>query len=505
MIIIFFHKEKQMNNKTLLLSIPLMEIKRPAPAIYHLKGQLIQSGVECKAIDTNIIVYNQMKDKWTDVEPLLAWHNHNPDKELYTELRTRLELIVHHEIEEYLPDFVGLSIFSLNSRKIGEDIMIYIRKTFPNVKIIIGGTGLGESLGDTKFAYAEEMKARNLCDHFITGEAEITLVELVANNKTNMKGIDSPMQQIKSLEELAYANYDDCDHSLYPFADYDSGHPTYVLTGSRGCVRRCDFCDVYRLWPKFKTRSGKDIATEMIYHYERRGVFNFYFSDSLVNGSMKAFRELVDTLLVYKEESGMKFRWGGQFICRTSAQMSPEDYQNASAAGLENVGIGLEHASERIRKLMRKGFDNDALHDTIVNMSDNNIHTVMNMMSGHPLETPEDHMENIKFLQTYKWASDNGTIASMNLQHYIAFLEGTDFYDKKEEMVDTDVGPFWKNDLLDFPEIYNRRKEMGAKCELYGWNTINEHAFMEYMHRELEYYNNLKSNPDINRIELHEV
>jgi len=220
---------------------------------------------------------------------------------------------------------------------------------------------------------------------------------------------------------------------------------------------------------------------------------------------MKTFRELVEILIVYQERHGVKFRWGGQFIARTEEQMPLSDYLRASEAGLENVGIGLEHASERIRKLMRKGFDNDALDDTINNLSKSKIYTMMNFMSGHPLETEDDHNENLKFMKNYQWASDNGTIASLNLQHYIAFLPGTDFFDKKDELVEYDVGPFWKNDNLDFPLIHRRRKEVSEQCAKFGWNTYNEISFMDYMDRELEYYNNLKSNPDINRIEIHEV
>lgn len=486
-----------MNKKdVLLLAIPLMEVKKPAPAIYHLKGQLVAGDVTCKAVDANIILYNEMKDDWNDIIDTLQWHNANPDNDLYDRILNNMISIVNDSIVETDPEWIGISIFSLNSRRLGKDILSFIRDTYPDKKLLIGGMGLGDSLGDNKFEYAAELLAEGLVDYYITGEAEINIVELIINNKTTRSGINSPMKQILQLEGLAFADYTDCDHDLYPFADHDSGLPTYVLTGSRGCVRRCDFCDVYRLWPKFKSRGGEHIAKEMIHHYEQRGVYNFYFSDSLINGSMKAFRELVDILIEYQNEHNVKFRWGGQFICRTNQQMPLEDYLRAAEAGLENVGIGLEHASERIRKFMRKGFDNDALDDTINNLSKSHIHTMMNMMFGHPLETEDDHNENLKFLEKYKWASHDGTIASLNLQHYIAFLPGTDFFDKKDDLVEDDVGTFWKNDIINFPIIHKRRKEMSERCAELKWNTFNEESLMRYMDRELEYYNNTKAKHD---------
>jgi hypothetical protein len=148
-----------------------------------------------------------------------------------------------------------------------------------------------------------------------------------------------------------------------------------------------------------------------------------------------------------------------------------------------------------MRKIMRKGFDNDALEDTIHNLSKSRIYVMFNILFGHPLETDEDFEENIKFLHNYKWASDDGTIASLNLQHYIAFLPGTDFADSKDDLVVDDVGTFWKSkhiSTLDFPEIYRRRKRMSDVCKELNWKTFNEEAYMNYMERELLYYYNTK-------------
>lgn len=485
-----------MKKDVVLFSIPLMEIKWPAPAIYHLKGQLEASGtITCAAVDSNILLYNSFKDEWNDIVYMLHWHTYDPMEELYNKIIYRLQEIFSHYIEIHDPTWIGISIFSLNSRRVGIDIIKFIRNNWPSKKILIGGAGLGDALGDTSFEFAKKLLDDGLIDYYITGEGEVAIVELICKNNQNAVGINRANKQIQNLEGLAFANYEECDHKLYPFENYDSGKPTYILTGSRGCVRRCDFCDVYRLWPKFKTRGGEHIAMEMIYHYEQKGVDTFYLSDSLINGSMKAFRELVDVLLDYQSRNGVKFRWGGQFIARTNSQMSLEDYMRASEAGLENVGIGLEHASERMRKIMRKGFDNDALHDTIHNLSKSRIFVMFNVLFGHPLETEEDFEENIKFLHDYQWASDDGTIASLNLQHYIAFLPGTDFADQKENLVVDDVGPFWKSkhiSTLDFPEIFRRRQRMSDECKRLNWKTFNEEAYMNYMERELLHYYNTK-------------
>lgn len=483
-----------MKKHVLLLSVPLMQIKQPAPAIYYLKGQLEAANISCTAIDTNIILYDRMKDRWTDIEYTLSSWCPDPMVEFYSSILETWTAIVDENIQITDPVWVGLSIFSHNSRRLGTDICKFIRHKYPDIKIVIGGTGLGNALGDTQFQYAKDMLQHKLIDHYITGEGEFAIVDLISNCNPQGNNINSPPIQIKNVENIVFANYEDCDHSLYPWKDYDYGVPTYVLTGSRGCVRRCDFCDVYKLWPDFTSRSGDHIAKEMIHHYEQRGVSCFYFSDSLVNGSMKAFRELCNTLIKYQNTHGMNFIWGGQFICRTNSQMSTNDYILSKNAGLSSVGIGVEHASERIRKLMRKGFDNKALNDTINNLSVAGINTMLNFMSGHPMETEADFEENIKFLHTYKWASDNGIIASLNLQNYIVFLDGTDFANKKDDLVTDDVGEFWKSKHvdLDFPEVHRRRKLFGDRCLELGWRSFNEEVYMDHMDNQLAAYLRMK-------------
>ena len=483
----------------LLINIPLTEARRPAPAVYHLKGQLEAGGdVTCKAVDANVILYNQMKDKWADVEYNLdgirVGNYQDADQILFNEISEKLNVIVDKEIQETDPTWIGISIFSINSNRIGEATLRFIKSKYPNKKVIIGGTGLGDALGDTKFEFAQTMLDNGLCDYYITGEAEVAIVELICRNNPAAAGINRPPKQIQNLEGLAFANYEDCNHELYPWQEQDHG-PTihYIITGSRGCVRRCDFCDIYRLWPKFKSRGGEHIAKEMIHHYEHRGVKCFYMSDSLVNGSMKAFRDLYTTLLKYKQNYDVDFNWGGQFIARTEGQMGLQDYMLAHEAGLTNTGWGLEHASERIRKLMRKGFNNDAVEDTLRNHSKSGISTMVNFLFGHPMETEEDFLENVKFLYKYQEYGRDGTISGLNLQKYLVFLPGTDFFDNKYDMVE-DVGKnYWRAkphlNTLTFREVYYRRKKISEIAKELGYRKlINEDVFMGSMERDFAKY-----------------
>ena len=101
------------------------------------------------------------------------------------------------------------------------------------------------------------------------------------------------MQQIDDINRLAYPVYDD-----YELSDYTNrkGLVALPITGSRGCVRSCTFCDVASMWPKYRYRDGKNIAEEIKYQVERHGVRAFRFTDSLINGSLKAFKDMIKEL-----------------------------------------------------------------------------------------------------------------------------------------------------------------------------------------------------------------
>ena len=152
------------------------------------------------------------------------------------------------------PRWIGLSLLSSMSTAVAIKLSQLIREHLPDTKIVWGGAEV--TVGRTS-NYVEQ----GLIDHFIGGDGEIPIVELLKGNYEH-KGIDdnAPYQMI-NLDSVKIPNYDDIDWDEYKFAVQPK--PTYI-TGSRGCVKRCDFCNVYDIWPKYVFRSGKSIAEEII-------------------------------------------------------------------------------------------------------------------------------------------------------------------------------------------------------------------------------------------------
>ena len=92
-------------------------------------------------------------------------------------------------------------------------------------------------------------------------EGEVAIVNLLKHGKG--AGVDNTdwIQQL-DLERSPLPDYSDYDLDAYE-------GDQIMITGSRGCVRRCTFCDIHKHWKKFVYRKGQDIANEMIEQSKR--------------------------------------------------------------------------------------------------------------------------------------------------------------------------------------------------------------------------------------------
>ena len=121
-----------------------------------------------------------------------------------------------------------------------------------------------------------------------------------------------------------------------------SGKSLWV-NGSRGCVRRCDFCDIGKRWKKFRFRSGESIFAELSKQIIDHDINSFQFADALINGSLKSFTDTNLNLIKGIEQKKIhRPLFGGHFIVRPASQMSEEHYKVAKQAGLDYISIGVD-------------------------------------------------------------------------------------------------------------------------------------------------------------------
>lgn len=95
---------------------------------------------------------------------------------------------------------------------------------------------------------------------------------------------------------------------------------TFFIESSRGCVRKCKFCNIPTSTESYRFRSGQRIAEEMISLKEKYGVNRFVFADNLVNGSIKHLVQFCNELVVRRTNPEFReIRWSGSFIIRSAS------------------------------------------------------------------------------------------------------------------------------------------------------------------------------------------
>jgi len=315
---------------------------------------------------------------------------------------------------EYKPKYIGISVFTFQCVNVTKSLCTYIRMMAPEIKIILGGAGLGIT-GMNSDSWGPWFEERNLCDYWVKSEGEYAIVDILKGDHKNT----GEWNQIMDLDEFPYPNYDS-----YLWNKYPDDLRWIPITGSRGCVRRCTFCDIHTHWKKFVWRDGKSIANEMIYQQKKYNNNFFYFTDSLINGSMKAYKDFINTLADYNQTADVPIKWGGQFIYRPANQMPDDIWKQSAKAGAYRLGVGIESLSEEAREHMGKKFSNDDIRYGLACQKRYGITTSFMMIVGYFTDTDKSIEEQMKFF-TELSKDYTETIHAVSLGTTLGILPGT--------------------------------------------------------------------------------
>lgn len=478
-------------SELVIIALPRLDLTRPpiAPAIL---GSLAnQVGVKYKLYDFALELYQRSKkDDWDEFE--LFWQI-DLNYKMSDTLNDSLNKIFDNFVEQVLqdnPKIIAISVFSHNSINATN---LFLEKIRPvtNAKIVIGGQGI-QSRIYSKDTYADYVLKQGLIDYYCAGEAETTFKQILLG-ETEGPGINNfGWKQLENLDDTPVPDYTQYDLDHYHHLE---SRKSLWVNGSRGCVRRCDFCDIGKIWKKFRFRSGESLAKELVSQIQKHKVKSFQFGDALINGSMKAFNDMNATLIKYINNGKIhRPLLGGHFIVRPSNQMLPEHYQIAKQAGLDLISLGIETGSDELRFRMNKKFTNEDVTYHLEQCEKNNIKNLFLMFSGHPTETLEDHKKTIEMLKKFKKFVVSNTIISISINS-AAILEDTplahwatehNIVFNKEHMKGDNR--FWfnpDNPSLTLKERIRRQLELYEVAIALGYSVSNITNILQYMKRLL--------------------
>jgi hypothetical protein len=417
-----------------ILTIPRVAAIRPAAAPAIIKSILTNCGKSSKVLDINIDYFTEFKESisdesFNDIDDFLFIKN----KTLGVTERTIFDNFIDKWIDKIIsinPSKLFVSIFSWQAQRFAEELLTSLRKKF-TVEVIVGGQGLireeNGSYSDRP-EFAHYLKNKGLIDHWIRGEAETTIPEII-NGNYNVPGIDTDFLASRSVVQ---------DHTYMDFSDfeiykYKSGYENGVLPmeTSRGCVRNCVFCDIPTMAGGFRFKRGDRLANEMIYYYENYKVRNYFFHDALCNGSVRDFRLFNQSLVDYYRKNNYPnrfFTYSSHAIVQSKKNFKPIDFKTMAEAGADTMVLGVETGSDRIRAHMRKGYTGEDLDYNMEQYSKNKIQVYFLIIVGFPTETDDDFQQTLAMLTKYQKYVADGTIIGVNLGTTLTIEEGTEMY-----------------------------------------------------------------------------
>ncbi len=237
------------------------------------------------------------------------------------------------------------------------------------------------------------------------------------------------------------------------------------LTIAHGCYwRKCSFCDVTLDYIDRYDAAGADILVDRIEELiEETGQTGFHFVDEAA--PPKALFALARRLI----ERGVVISWWGNI--RFEKTFTPERCQLLADSGCVAVSGGLEVASDRLLKLMKKGVSVEQVARVTKAFSDADILVHAYLMYGFPTQTEQ---ESIDALEMVRQMMDQGCFQSAFWHRFAATVHSPIGVNPEEFGITLAERPeilFAENDV-DFTDPTGTNHEMlgeGLRKALYNY------------------------------------
>lgn len=436
----------------ILLNLPWHDLAVPLTAPAVLKGIAESHGYKIKTWDSNLDLFqkfcNSDKKKYSELEEYFI-----TDTEKHKELIYKFYQWLIDEIKKEKFNYIGFGVFSVFTQRSTYELIELINKQIPSVKIVLGGKGLEAHLHSSifnRFSNLEKMlKFNNIIKKQfpnvinIIGEGEDAIIDLLSGNHNN---IDQWNEAKSNTLEYPFSNFDD-----YKLTSYLPPNGVYQIPviSSKGCVRDCDFCDVGVVYKKFQSKTGKRLAEEMIFLFNKYKINNFSISDSIMNGNVKSLKEMIDELIKFNldKSENDKIKWNGNWISRPAGSFKPEFYKKLQLSGCESLTIGAESGSDHVLEAMNKKTNVAGLYYDLEHFQKNNIKCVLNSIIGHWSEEYSHFIEHLTMLIKFIPYYANNTIVSLHLGGGFSLLKDTpadkNFHENKIHKIGDNFSYLW--------------------------------------------------------------
>ncbi len=316
-------------------------------------------------------------------------------------------------LDQHQPDVIGLTVPFPGNLLGALQIAQSCREINPDLKIIMGGGYV-----NTELRALKDPGVFQYVDYITLDDGErplLTLLEYLQHQRpledlfrtyrlseqqvvyhpAHPRLHDIPHQQTgtPSYQGLALDNYLSVCEMLNPMHRIWSDGRWNKLTVAHGCYwKKCSFCDISLDYINRYEDAGADLLVDRIEQLIREtGQCGFHFVDEAA--PPKALFALAEKLL----ERQCVITWWGNI--RFEKTFSAEKCRLLADSGCIAVSGGLEVASDRLLKLMKKGVSVEQVAKVTRHFTDAGIMTHAYLMYGFPSQTETETVESLEMVR----------------------------------------------------------------------------------------------------------
>lgn len=334
-----------------------------------------------------------------------------------------LHEVLDAHLEAFAPDLVGVSVPFARNLYWALRIARHARERRPGIKVAAGGglvnTSMRESADPRLFKYIDYLTLDDgerplLCIvEQLEGWRDVSQLKrtFVLDARGQLQYIDGSSDTDANHEDSGAPDYRDYQVKNY-FSTLETTNINQRLhsdgwwnkmTMAHGCYwRKCAFCDVHLSYIKdYEIAPAKNLVDKAEQCIAQTGHSGFHFVDEAM--PPKVMRDFAAEVV----RRGLHISWYG--MVRFDKAFTAELCELLAAGGLVNVMGGLEVASDRLLKMMKKGTSVEQVTRVCKNFQDAGIRVHAFIMYGFPTQTEQ---ETVDALDVVRQLFKNGLLTS---------------------------------------------------------------------------------------------
>ncbi|WP_413205784.1 B12-binding domain-containing radical SAM protein [Rhodospirillum sp. A1_3_36] len=302
---------------------------------------------------------------------------------------------MERDIRRLAPRVVGITNRSTSTFPMVERTAGLVKEIDPTIPVVVGGTYVSwmpleaiRRCDDIDYLVVGEgdRQGPDLFECLLSGRSPDGIPGLVLRDPLDRDKVRQtpPGPVVETLAEVPFPAY-----HLVPLEKYVARGERYILSLTRGCIFRCEYCTSSFERGRVRFHAIADLIAEVTWAYDQ-GFRYFYFYDDILTVDRKKAVILCEELIA----TNLPIKWH----CLTRTEyVDPDLLALMARAGCDRIAYGVESASEsnlamfqRKSRNMRSAFDMTKAAG---------IRSIAFAVFGMPGETMADQLKTIRMLK----------------------------------------------------------------------------------------------------------